>query len=223
MGSPALAGSSPGGWGEERPDARPRRNGRFIPRRLGRGSTRSFSRSPSSVHPQAAGEREVRTGRGDGTLGSSPGGWGEEEVQGRGPAPLRFIPRRLGRGTLLDRCAAPTTVHPQAAGERTSISDSASAFVGSSPGGWGEEGHGLGAGQADRFIPRRLGRGALPPPPAPRSSVHPQAAGERESLPSCPGLASGSSPGGWGEVLARPRMARPCRFIPRRLGRGVLP
>ena len=131
-------GSSPGGWGEG-PRARCRDvDGRFIPRRLGRGARRCGPSRWSPVHPQAAGERVRDMTGADSPYGSSPGGWGEGRRRRSARRPSRFIPRRLGRGSCSPAPSRRTPVHPQAAGERGSPGRLSQPYRGSSPGGWGE-------------------------------------------------------------------------------------
>ena len=217
----APAGSSPGGWGEVLNPGAAEAPGRFIPRRLGRGSPEPPPRSCWTVHPQAAGERGSSVFAVSRVLGSSPGGWGE----GDGPTDFsdtaRFIPRRLGRGCRGGPPPSPTPVHPQAAGERVAAVSRAGASFGSSPGGWGEVQGRVFAPLLFRFIPRRLGRGSPSITPGGPTTVHPQAAGERWNEPLAMPAASGSSPGGWGEAFRRQRDLAVGRFIPRRLGRGA--
>ena len=217
---PAIIGSSPGGWGEgERRDVRaPRR--RFIPRRLGRGPPARDADPPGPVHPQAAGERLFTAGALAVSYGSSPGGWGEARHGTERARRHRFIPRRLGRGTCTECAAQGPAVHPQAAGERRTVDALHVARDGSSPGGWGEGHSDPRRRVADRFIPRRLGRGAASGPESPTVPVHPQAAGERTVGTVTGAPAAGSSPGGWGEACGRRRRRGRGRFIPRRLGRG---
>ena len=191
-----VVGSSPGAWGEGRPQGRTRSASRFIPRCLGRGRTRPSRARRSAVHPQVPGERAASAPQRVEVVGSSPGAWGEGRGAGAVRRGRRFIPRCLGRGLG----GAADAVHPQVPGERPALQVLPAAFGGSSPGAWGE---------------------ATPCSPAePAGSVHPQVPGERGRVMLRAPHDSGSSPGAWGEGEQPGGSGRPVRFIPRCLGRG---
>ena len=172
------------------------------------------------VHPQAAGERFFVAPTAIPSSGSSPDGWGEGRPGRDHRRRPRFIPRRLGRGSAGAPSVRAGAVHPQAAGERNYFDGSPHPGGGSSPGGWGEGAGRVVRGRGPRFIPRRLGRGSCGTTRRAGGTVHPQAAGERAIWPPTRAAPCGSSPGGWGEAVARGEDRRRRGFIPRRLGRG---
>ena len=112
------SGTSPRGWGEGGGELRDARVERNIPTRVGRSVT-SWTKWPlPSEHPHAGGEkwRRYRTDRRhDGT---SPRGWGEDDLVDRPGHTGRNIPTRVGRRSGPSPMAPASTEHPHAGGEK---------------------------------------------------------------------------------------------------------
>ncbi len=213
---------------------------RFIPAQTGRGSSRPTAPASTPVHPRADGERLAWSRSRSAVAGSSPRRRGEGqspsstswrsgssprrrgEGQGDTPRgrPARFIPAQTGRGSGRYPSGAARSVHPRADGERSSNGDPYLGGGGSSPRRRGEGEARWGFHRARRFIPAQTGRGTRWHPPAPTSTVHPRADGERNRAQTSISIRPGSSPRRRGEVgLVRPGLHRH-RFIPAQTGRG---
>ena len=211
-------GSSPRVWGILRRRHPSRRAGRFIPTRVGNTSRNSESCSISAVHPHACGEYFAGAGCFAVGRGSSPRVWGILLGILDADGQHRFIPTRVGNTPDRRSRCHDTSVHPHACGEYSVMTSTRITGIGSSPRVWGIRRRTNRSAAAPRFIPTRVGntrgwcRRARPPP------VHPHACGEYDGVLSGAILSTGSSPRVWGILQRQHEAARPCRFIPTRVG-----
>src|SRR5690606_33983390 len=128
-----VGGSSPLAWGEVAAGERRERRSRFIPTRVGRGTTRARRGPRRADHHHSGGERTTAEGLTLAADGSSPLAWGEGVHDGGRGRVRRFIPTRVGRGPRWRRRRRPTSVHPHSRGERGVRSHEGGEAVGSSP------------------------------------------------------------------------------------------
>ena len=159
--SPILtkAGSSPCVWGTVFADCAAKRQGRFIPMRVGNGLSKSRSLIISAVHPHACGERFANLTVYIKTPGSSPCVWGtglDALLMADNP---RFIPMRVGNGGLARNSSGCSPVHPHACGERAIEGGEFCGGDGSSPCVWGTVRKSHRVHKDTRFIPMRVGNG----------------------------------------------------------------
>ncbi len=173
-----------------------------------------------AVHPHACGERGCRRPGLANRHGSSPRVWGTEPGHGHGAVDGRFIPTRVGNGDGTWPCRRLTTVHPHACGERGYCARYSRDGRGSSPRVWGTESKQRAKYDPKRFIPTRVGNGALVASQASWQTVHPHACGERKMRRVATHRLNGSSPRVWGTGSFRAPMISLKRFIPTRVGNG---
>ncbi len=215
-----CAGSSPRARGTAICSAFIAQAGRFIPARAGNGTEERLSRSQSSVHPRARGERLLTAKFIVSPTGSSPRARGTVVRAASAQRRARFIPARAGNGPLQARRAPCPSVHPRARGERlANVLGSALSF-GSSPRARGTVTNERRVDGSPRFIPARAGNGGFSTATGSRYSVHPRARGERRSLTPSPRAISGSSPRARGTARRYFPEHGVVRFIPARAGNG---
>ena len=193
------SGSPPGIWGKDHHGGDAATVDRFTPRHLGKGRARVDTYPATAVHPQASGEREVRSLASGGKRGSPPGIWGKGCLAGRQCLRCRFTPRHLGKGHHCRRERRRCPVHPQASGERRPATSAGRPDGGSPPGIWGKGQQIFLQLAPVRFTPRHLGKGSRPVGSKRSGSVHPQASGERVWWSAEGAVPPGSPPGIWGK------------------------
>ena len=154
---------------------------RFIPARAGNTAVAPADRSREAVHPRSRGEHELYTRFIAPSIGSSPLARGTQPGQAIAHERHRFIPARAGNTSAAAWGSPRRTVHPRSRGEHICDTPPCSAATGSSPLARGT--HTVTNLQVDppRFIPARAGNTRVPPPPAPRTSVHPRSRGEHRN------------------------------------------
>ena len=103
-------GTSPRVWGEGQRRWCLRPEGRYIPTRVGRGTSATWHPLPPPVHPHACGERSSSLLAPMGPFGTSPRVWGEALGRARQGEGVRYIPTRVGRGV---RCGIRCPPLPQ--------------------------------------------------------------------------------------------------------------
>ncbi len=135
-------GSSPRVWGTGNTTLTRGYVRRFIPTRVGNGSSRTRQGSVHAVHPHACGEREENYNPLNPDIGSSPRVWGTAARRLRRSLQSRFIPTRVGNGTSSQTCSSAPAVHPHACGERWHPRSLLLLDGGSSPRVWGTVGLG---------------------------------------------------------------------------------
>ncbi len=111
-------GSSPRVWGTGNAHHEQWVELRFIPTRVGNGPVPGGPKTLVTVHPHACGERRAKSRPYDCGPGSSPRVWGTASARQQKQWPHRFIPTRVGNGTVVRRYRPSHAVHPHACGER---------------------------------------------------------------------------------------------------------
>ena len=187
---------------------------RFIPACAGNACFSRLAALNVTVHPRMRGERVVLR---DGLSlldGSSPHARGTREPVPGGDHPNRFIPACAGNAHLANFRCRIDTVHPRMRGERTVVSRSTRAAVGSSPHARGTQRHRRLLGLWRRFIPACAGNAVWLNAAPTRPTVHPRMCGERLTASITSRVASGSSPHVRGTQLRQLAPHHGQRFIP---------
>ena len=187
---------------------------RFIPACAGNASHTDQEEAREAVHPRMRGERVVLR---DGLSlldGSSPHARGTREPVPGGDHPNRFIPACAGNAHLANFRCRIDTVHPRMRGERTVVSRSTRAAVGSSPHARGTQRHRRLLGLWRRFIPACAGNAVWLNAAPTRPTVHPRMRGERRQSVGLRGADGGSSPHARGTPMRSMACAIYQRFIP---------
>ena len=219
--APGSLGSSPRAWGTGDAGYRGPHRFRFIPTRVGNGSSRPPTPGGTAVHPHARGERDLTFRRMCENNGSSPRAWGTACIDSTYPINHRFIPTRVGNGRRCPDRPAERPVHPHARGERTWPAFTPANRIGSSPRAWGTGDRGDIGQRCRGFIPTRVGNGTRLSPTGPSRPVHPHARGERKRSRCREPIIPGSSPRAWGTGFLIESISVEKRFIPTRVGNGV--
>ena len=146
--------------------------------------------------------------------GSSPHARGTREPVPGGDHPNRFIPACAGNAHLANFRCRIDTVHPRMRGERTVVSRSTRAAVGSSPHARGTQRHRRLLGLWRRFIPACAGNAVWLNAAPTRPTVHPRMRGERRQSVGLRGADGGSSPHARGTPMRSMACAIYQRFIP---------
>ena len=132
--------------------------------------------------------------------GSSPHGWGTQNVLEAARVEKRFIPTRVGNTFKPVFWGPYVSVHPHTGGEHFLWFFMTHSYIGSSPHGWGTRWYFQKNSVLFRFIPTRVGNTLHVPEGLFSVSVHPHTGGEHGWVivkHNCP---YGSSPHGWGTL-----------------------
>ena len=194
---------------------------RFIPACAGNACFSRLAALNVTVHPRMRGERVVLR---DGLSlldGSSPHARGTREPVPGGDHPNRFIPACAGNAHLANFRCRIDTVHPRMRGERTVVSRSTRAAVGSSPHARGTQRHRRLLGLWRRFIPACAGNAVWLNAAPTRPTVHPRMRGERRAERGRTGSLGGSSPHARGTLSLYALRHSSIRFIPACAGNAL--
>ena len=194
---------------------------RFIPACAGNAHQRSWIGRSSTVHPRMRGERVVNPLFPESDIGSSPHARGTRRAARRPVAAGRFIPACAGNAGACAWWRPPQPVHPRMRGERTVVSRSTRAAVGSSPHARGTQRHRRLLGLWRRFIPACAGNAVWLNAAPTRPTVHPRMRGERRAERGRTGSLGGSSPHARGTLSLYALRHSSIRFIPACAGNAL--
>ena len=215
--------------------------GRAIPTRVGKSSSRRQSGLRTTGHPHAGGEITMRQSDATQRCGPSPRGWGNRRGAVARRALVRAIPTRVGKSRRKQAVAVRKAGHPHAGGEIVPHELCVGAPRGPSPRGWGNQHKAPHVSLDDRAIPTRVGKSAGGRKRFFRPPGHPHAGGEiwvstsmaapvfgpsprgwgNRRLRDDPRNQAGPSPRGWGNQMAQYASAISLRAIPTRVGKST--
>ena len=153
----ASVGSSPRVRGTRRKRRRAIRWGRFIPASAGNARLSGRPLLGAAVHPRECGERAYHAGETGVARGSSPRVRGTHAEGVMRTLHERFIPASAGNAARRARARWRWPVHPRECGERTRLSNTSFAAIGSSPRVRGTHQPRMAATRPCRFIPASAG------------------------------------------------------------------
>ena len=210
----ARRGSSPHARGTRTLDAVVTLFKRFIPACAGNAKGHGSIRLRMSVHPRMRGERPNDAEQDAVGHGSSPHARGTQSFSLSIIIPWRFIPACAGNAWMNPVNWRESSVHPRMRGERTVVSRSTSAAVGSSPHARGTRHPGRNDWRCTRFIPACAGNAPDSTRRIRPCAVHPRMRGERAQRFLQTVDIVGSSPHARGTPIHCPAGHFSIRFIP---------
>ena len=214
-------GTSPRAWGEVRRPGRAESECRNIPTGVGRSTSGSSSGVPSAEHPHGRGEKAEQLGLVSVHIGTSPRAWGEVRNHAPPKREQRNIPTGVGRSASETTRTARSSEHPHGRGEKRHLRLWLDHNVGTSPRAWGEVEQERGKVKLCRNIPTGVGRSVVLDEALNWFAEHPHGRGEKFTPKLARCWSIGTSPRAWGEGVFAFRHLRRNRNIPTGVGRST--
>ncbi len=193
---------------------------RAIPTRVGKSVPTTFVLDGMTGHPHAGGEIVHTSTQLDRINGPSPRGWGNPSNICWNLHACRAIPTRVGKSGSVNLGFLPSTGHPHAGGEISSLPIPRAVACGPSPRGWGNPVRRRVFIDRSRAIPTRVGKSSPQSIARCGPTGHPHAGGEIDDDVIWSALAYGPSPRGWGNRGRSIQTPHGLRAIPTRVGKS---